>query len=325
MEKLHGKGECGCLVISLDFELMWGNIESWTVEGYGQTNIIHVRDVIDRMLAMFERYQVKATFATVGLIMQEQDGDLLPQILPSYHNSSLSPYGGYMENIGKGNIELYFAQGIIEKLKASPCVEIGTHTYCHYYCWEEGQTKDQFEADIQKAVEVATKHDIQLRSIVFPRNQVPLDYLGICKSHGIICYRGNALKFFNTPKSVFDQYKNRICRLADAYINIGGNTSYKIRYGKDGILNIPASRFLRPYSRRLAFMEGLRFRRIKKEMEYAARHDEVYHLWWHPHNFGANINENFAFLEKILATYQHLHKQYGMRSITMGEVCDELK
>jgi hypothetical protein len=97
--------------------------------------------------------------------------------------------------------------------------------------------------------------------------------------------------------------------------------SYPLEYKEAELMNIPASRFLRPYSRRLVFLEGLRFRRIKKEMEYAARHDEVYHLWWHPHNFGANINENFAFLERILKTYQELHERFGMRSMTMFELC----
>ncbi len=310
----------GSFVISLDFELMWGNIESWSVEGYGQTHISHVREVIDRLLALFEQYHVKATFATVGLIMQKQSDNLLPTVQPSYQNPTLSPYGNYMENIRNENADLYFAQDIIEKLKASPFVEIGTHTYCHYYCWENGQTKEQFDADMQKAVEVASKQGIQLKSIVFPRNQVPTDYLEVCKKYGIVCYRGNALKYYDTPKSVFDQYKNRICRLVDAYINIGGNTSYEFEEGTDGVQNIPASRFLRPYSRKLSFLEGLRFRRIRKEMEYAARHNEVYHLWWHPHNFGANMDENFAFLEKILKCHQRLHNQYGMESLTMRDV-----
>ena len=34
-----------------------------------------------------------------------------------------------------------------------------------------------------------------------------------------------AVKYFNKPQSKFEAYKNKICRLLDAYINIGGMSS----------------------------------------------------------------------------------------------------
>lgn len=312
--------EKGCLVISLDFELMWGNIESWTIEGYGKTHVKQVREVITRLLALFEKYQVKATFATVGFIMQQQNEVMIPNRTPSYTNQKLSPYGNYMKRISKENANLYFAPDIIEQLKHSSCVEIGTHTYCHYYCWEKGQSTDQFDADLSIACEVARKNGIDLKSIVFPRNQVSEDYLTICKEHGITSYRGNAKKYFNETKSIIECYKNKVCRFLDTYLNIGGNTSYKLNQESRIIQNIPASRFIRPYSHQFSFLERLRFRRIRKEMEYAARYGEVYHIWWHPHNFGADMKENLAFLEKILKTYQQLHEKYGMSSMTMKEL-----
>lgn len=60
-------------------------------------------------------------------------------------------------------------------------------------------------------------------------------------------------------------------------------------------------------------------------MTYAAKHGEMYHLWWHPHNFGANMNENFHFLEEVLQTYKTLHLQYGMVSMTMKEYAQSIK
>ena len=52
-------------------------------------------------------------------------------------------------------------------------------------------------------------------------------------------------------------------------------------------------------------------------MTYAAKRNETYHLWWHPHNFGANINENFKNLETIFKTYQKLNEIHNFQSITM--------
>lgn len=315
----------GVFVISLDFELMWGNIESWTVDGYGTTHVKQVRTVIERMLDLFEKYGVKATFATVGLIMQNAKSKaLLPEELPTYERSELSPYSrDYIANIKVEDEDLYFGQDIIEKLKKHACVEIATHTYGHYYCWEKGQSASQFEADIKKAVEVAKEHDITLKSIVFPRNQVSQDYLDICYIHGITVYRGNASKYFDEAKSTFESLKNRLCRLLDAYINVGGNTSFELKNtASNHMINLRASRMLRPYKKRLSLFEGLRLRRIKKEMEYAAQHHEAYHLWWHPHNFGDNMNENLDFLDKVLQHYAYCRDAYGMQVLTMGEVAD---
>lgn len=316
----------GCLVISLDYELMWGCCE-WSVpQEYGMSNIVNVPKVIDCMLDLFQRYDVKATFAIVGMIMHKDKKELLeniPQKLPSYENPRCSPYNNhYIENIQDEYIDMYFAPETVKKLNKYPNVEIATHTFCHYYCWEKGQTIEQFEDDLINAIKIANNVGIRFSSIVFPKNMVSDEYLRICKRHGINNYRGNALKFFNEPKSRFESIKNKACRLLDAYLNIGGYTSipYTQINKNSGVLNVAASRMLRSYSPKLSIFEGLRLSRIKKEMEYAARNGEIYHLWWHPHNFGANMAQNLIFLEKILKCYQSCSKCYGMLSCSMSEV-----
>ena len=60
-------------------------------------------------------------------------------------------------------------------------------------------------------------------------------------------------------------------------------------------------------------------------MTYAAKNNCTYHLWWHPHNFGINQDENFSFLEKILMHYKQLNKEYQFQSYTMSELAKSLK
>jgi hypothetical protein len=55
-------------------------------------------------------------------------------------------------------------------------------------------------------------------------------------------------------------------------------------------------------------------------MTYAAKSNKVYHLWWHPHNFGADMNANIEFLEKILSHFSQLQKTYRMQSLNMQEI-----
>jgi hypothetical protein len=55
------------------------------------------------------------------------------------------------------------------------------------------------------------------------------------------------------------------------------------------------------------------------EMTYAAKNNEIYHLWWHPHNFGVDTSENMKNLTSLLKHYQFLHSKYGFTSLTMQE------
>lgn len=320
----------GTFVISLDFELLWGGLDIWSPDNYGQSHVRQVPEVIERLVALFERYDVKATVATVGFLMLDAIDDLkrhLPTATPSYNNENLRPYNGFTERIKSEDKALYFAPDLVELLKKSPNVEIGTHTFCHYYCREPGQTLEQFDADMEMAKKVGEEKGIILGSIVFPRNQVSDEYLAICAKHGIKTYRGNAKKYFNHTNNRFRNLYNKVSRLLDAYVNWGGNTS--VHYSEINLntvpMNVPASRMLRPYMRKLRWLEGLRLRRIKNEMKYAAMHHELYHLWWHPHNYGADMDENFTFLEEVLKYYKGCHTDYGMESMTMKEFYYKLK
>lgn len=87
-------------------------------------------------------------------------------------------------------------------------------------------------------------------------------------------------------------------------------------------MNLRASRFLRPYSPKLSLLEPLKVARVKAGITHAARAGEVFHLWWHPHNFGADLEENLASLEKVL---QHAHALVGegyLSSVTMREASE---
>lgn len=321
----------GALVISLDFELMWGCHDWATVEGYGKRNVMHVRSVINRMLALFEKYDVHATFATVGLIFCKGKEEALknkPDILPSYINKNLGAYKeGYIENIRECNSALYFAPDIIEKLKNASNIEIGTHTFAHYFCAEEGQSLEEFKADLKQMSIISKNSGVKIESIVFPKNMVDEKYIQACECYDMKAYRGNAERFFSRSQSLFDKIKNRVCRLLDAYINVGGysSTAWTNINSSCGLINVQASRFLRPYNHKLRWVEHLKLKRIKNELIYAAQNGEMYHLWWHPHNFGSNIDENMNILESILLCYSECREKYNMKSFTMGECAEFIK
>jgi peptidoglycan/xylan/chitin deacetylase (PgdA/CDA1 family) len=318
----------GSFIISLDCELMWGVRDLVSKEQYGQ-HILGDHKAIPAMLDMFKHYKIKGTFAYVGFLFCEDKNELLdhmPQALPTYTNTNLSPYTDYIEKLvgNNQNDDPYnFGWSQIELIKTYPDQEIGTHTFSHYYCLEDGHSLAAFEADINMAVTIAKKKNIPINSIIFPRNQVNEDYLMVCKNAGIQVYRGTEISWiYNARSSKNESLVRRMVRLTDAYINLSGHHCYSPEnlIEPNGMVNIPSSRFLRPYTPLLKKLEALRLRRITRAMTHAAKNGLVYHLWWHPHNFGMNQQENLSFLQKILEHYQHLHQKYAFNSVTMSEL-----
>jgi len=320
----------GNLIISLDYELMWGVRDKRTIENYGDA-VVGGKKATHEMLKLFDKFEVRATFASVGFLFHKDKNQLLsssPEIKPTYNNINLSPYPNIKNHIGENEADdpYYFGNKLIEKIKNNPLHELATHTYCHYYCLEPGQNIEQFKADLKSALDVAKENGVKIRSIVFPRNQYSEAYLKICKEFGITSYRGNENHYiYNTGNGENQTPLRRALRLLDSYINITGYHCYSIEFIKQSFpCNIPSSRFLRPYQKKLSLLESLKIRRIKKAMTYAAKNNLIYHLWWHPHNFGRNTEKNIKMLESILDHYSYLNKNYGFDSVTMKQLSEEI-
>ena len=140
------------------------------------------------------------------------------------------------------------------------------------------------------------------------------------KANGIACYRGNPTSWIYKPRKFSAEVPFiRICRLLDTYFPISGYNTHRIIRETNGPVNIPAGHFFKPYDTRFAWLEKLKLRRIRNEMTKAAQRGEVYHLWWHPHNFGIHIRENMDNLTVLLEHYRKLNKQYGFVNQTMQE------
>ncbi len=320
----------GYLVISLDLELYWGMFDKVTLEEYG-AHILGERTAIPRMLEMFTTYGIHATWASVGMLMARNKHELLtllppPHLRPLYEDQTVSAYT-HIETGAIGNDEqsdpYHFGPSLIKLILATDHQEIGNHTFSHYYCID-GKINDTaiFARDLEAHREIARTYGINAESIIFPRNQANAESLQTCLQYGITSYRGNENHFLyrgreESKQSLFI----RGLRLLDHYINISGHHTYSLGDRKENEPhNIPSSRFLRPWSKALRMFEWLRLHRIKKSMTHAAKHGEVFHLWWHPHNFGINQTENFKNLNEILTHYKKLNERYGMKSASMQDI-----
>lgn|SRR5579871_5517652 len=314
----------GRFVISLDFELMWGVRDKRSIADYGR-NILGVRQAVPALLALFAEHNIACTWATVGMLFFSNKRQLLaglPEQRPHYTDPRLSPYETLSEIGDNEDTDPYwYGLSMIERIIDCPRQEIGTHTFSHFYCLEAGGETEVFRSDIEAACAAAARRGLDLTSIAFPRNQTTLAHLAVCRDFGLRAFRGNERIWFHRAGSDKDQtLMRRAFRLADSYVPLGG------AYDRDpvvieGLIDVTSSRFLRPARRGLS--ERLRLKRITSAMDTAARRKTVFHLWWHPHNFGVEIDRNLAFLRAILNHFHLLEDRYGMRSMTMAETANE--
>lgn len=314
----------GAFVISLDFELFWGVRDKRSIASYG-ANLLGVRQAIPGMLALFQRYGVHATFATVGLLACESRKaltELIPTQRPRYADPRLDPFLD-LDAVGQDERSdpYHFAPSLVRQIRDTEGMEVGCHTFAHYYCLEQGADPSSFRADLQAAQQAFATQGVQTRSLVFPRNQYAPDYLAVAAEMGIQAYRGNPdHPFYRTEAQSQESPFKRLGRLADAYLNVSGPNGMQPAAAPGLPLNVPASRFLRPHRPSQTLRAGWQVARIQLAMRRCAEQGLGYHLWWHPHNFGAGTEFQLAMLERVLQHYVQLRERFGMPSLTMLEV-----
>jgi len=312
-------------VISLDFELHWGVRHKTPADGPYRKNLLGAREAIPALLKLFDEFNISATWATVGFLFAHSKEELRhfwPSVKPRYRAASLFPYA---ESVGANEAAdpLHYAPTLIEKIKDAPRQEVATHTLSHYFCLAPGQHEEAFEADLQSALRVARKNDIQIQSIVFPKNQHNTAYDDVLRRNGITSYRGPANGWmYRASSGQEDHLGKRGARLMDAYSGLLGRRTVPWEQvsplPKEALSNVPGSLFLRPHSRMSP--HRLHLRRIEQSIEHAATSGEIFHLWWHPHNFGCHLEENLSSLESIFRTFARHRDCHGMRSLSMADV-----
>jgi peptidoglycan/xylan/chitin deacetylase (PgdA/CDA1 family) len=316
----------GALVLSLDFELAWGVRDRVGRGDPYVENLLGARRAVPQLLQLFEEREISATWATVGFLFASTRAELLafaPHIRPAYAAASLSPYE---DELGEGEESdpIHFAASLIERIQGTPRQEIATHTFSHFYCGERGQDEASFRADLDAALMIAARRGVELRSIVFPRNQHNPAYDDILLEKGLKAYRGNprsyGWRFADGEES--RSVTRRGMRLLDTYLGVDGpgTTHWNEVLQPSGLANVRASYPLRPYRPQLRSLDPLRLQRIANSIRHAAREREVFHLWWHPHNFGTHLEQNLQFLRQIFDQLDYCRRTHEMVSRTMAEV-----
>lgn len=305
----------GNFVISLDFELYWGVSDSKSLKDY-LDNLENVEKIIKKTLKIFSDYSIEATWAYVGFLNFESIDELrrfVSKIKKYNYTKGIKNNYDLLHFFSRKQSKYLFLPKIIDLINESKGQELGCHNFSHLFSNNEGISIKDFNTDIDLFIKRSNekKYD-KPKSYIFPRNEINEKHLGVLREKGFKTFRGTESSNIFKNNSLF----SRVTRVLDTVINLSGDNIYDLKFSKNGLLNIPSSRFLRPITK-YKLINKLRLYRIVNGMRKAAELGKVYHLWWHPHNFGNDVDGNIHNLSLILKEYEKLKINKGFKSMNM--------
>ena len=316
----------GAFVISLDFELYWGLRDVLPLDRALRRYLMAAREAIPRLLEILREREVRATWATVGFLFARDRDELLahvPTLLPTYADAGLSPYTD-IRSLGadEDRDPFHFAPSLIDQISSTPGQEIGSHTFSHFYALAEGQTEAQFAADLQAAAAIGRRFGDVVSSLVLPRNQWNPAYVPAMREAGVRSVRVNRPHWAYAPSArAYDPTPQRIFRLLDSALPLSGRLDTAWPADHQVPSRQTASAFHRVTDARFPLADGLSRHRLMRGVGEAAEHGRTFHIWCHPHNFGAHPR-TLDSLQRLLDDVDVLRRRQGLRSLTMSELLE---
>ena len=277
--------DAGACVISIDTELAWGMAHRRDGSA-ARHRFEDEREVVDRILELFARYEIPATWAIVGHLFLDRcecDGD-------RPHPELVTPRYAWLDEDWLAidpcsdleRAPFWYGRDIVDAIVSCPVPqEVASHGFTHVVVDDPACTPEVFASELRAAVRVAGERGLALRSFVYPRNaiaQIPL-----LAEHGFRCYRGGrpVPPFAGAPA-----WRRRALALVDTVRPLRGSAVLPARH-PSGVWNVPQTYLFAPVERggRLPPAVG---RRPIARLRQAARHRSLFHLWFHPYNVTAD-------------------------------------
>jgi len=185
----------GALCISIDVELAWGIWDKPSAD-YHDRCAEHEATIVRRLVELFETYQIGATWAIVGRLLERDDGAARSTV----HGD-----------------RIWYAPEVIEQIRrARVPQDIGSHSYGHVYFGET--PRDALRRDLAAARRVHDAHGLPFTSFVFPRNQVA--HLDLLREAGVRVFRSTDRGWHMTVRDRLGTGAGRLANLADKLLPI---------------------------------------------------------------------------------------------------------
>lgn len=295
-------------IISLDTESIWG------YHAYPLHKDIDMlirdntdgRDSINKLLKIFNKYNISATWAVVGHLFLErcEKKDGIPhKDMPRFRDDwySFDPCTNIEED------PLYYGKDIIEVILSNRVEhEIGCHSFSHVQFSK--CCREVADAEIRKSMKIAKQFGITLKSFVFPENMI--GHTDVLKKYGFKIYRGkNSGRYDSEQKLLFRKFNGVIDKLIALPIEP------KWMYG---IWEVPSSMlFCDPQIKSSVLPKA------KLGLYRAIKSKKVFHIFLHPQDI-IRYPSLICDLDKFLCIVSTKRDEGVLEVMTMGDYADYL-
>jgi peptidoglycan/xylan/chitin deacetylase (PgdA/CDA1 family) len=313
----------GVFTISLDLELIWGTRDYAGTEGFRKACVIEREVVIDRLLELFLKYDISATWCVVGHLFLDRceivDGRKHADVFPRNPAAALAGWFSNDPATDEASAPTFYGRSLIDKIRLCPVKqEIGSHSFAHMIFDERYCTREAADRDIAKCVAVAGEQRLTLRSFVYPRNRV--SHTDVLREYGFTSYRGVEPEWYERrylPRAV-----KRAAHLASVVFAVTPPVVVPMEHG--GVWNIAGSMiFLPMHGVRGYIPASRRSLRAMKGLDRAVEKRCIFHLWFHPTNMAVELEAMFGALEHILMHARELRDRQVLRVMTMQEIAQQ--
>jgi peptidoglycan/xylan/chitin deacetylase (PgdA/CDA1 family) len=279
----------GKLTISIDLELAWGFWDILTPDILRLSETME-RPICDKLLELFDRYHIPATWAVVAALLDRASAQGRP-----------------------GDEASWYAPEIVDRIRAAKAShEIGSHGGRHVYY--DRMSEPQAIEDLDFVKQVHRDHDLTLDSFVFPRNAV--GHLDLLARAGLRTFRGPDTGWVRlAPK--LGARAGKAITFADKILPLPPTPARAQRCG--GLVDIPGSMLLpgRDGARRF-ILPAVSRAKLAMGLDWARRSGATFHFWFHPCNFYYRAEEQFATLDWFLARAAEEASRGRIEICTMG-------
>ena len=318
---MKSSGPPGTFIFSLDLELSWGTAHHRGYQRW-EPQYARTRQVVRGLLDLFERYDVRATWAVVGHLFlsscQPEHGRKHPEVLrPSYRWFS----GDWFDGDPCTDVStdpFWYAPDIVEQIIACPVPqEVGSHGFSHAIVGDPGCSMECFASELEACQAVASPMGIRLKSFVFPRNAV--GHVEALAEREFTAFRGTTPEWYARLPGPLE----RVARMVQAFLPMAAPPA--VPHLEQGVWNIPASYFYlhRDGWGRLVPI-AVRVRKAVASLRRAARDGSAFHLWTHPFNIASDPQALLGGLDTILREAKSLRDAGQLVNHTMGSMADAL-
>lgn len=308
-------GAPGVFTISFDTELTWGSFDRPAFRDRFDS-FRGTRNVVERLCALFEEYEIPATWAVVAHLLADCAGvDRCGVVEPSEdttdHGDSWYEQTPCVTGVAR---DLWCAPDLIGTIRSCETPqEIALHGATHLVFGDHSRATA--ERELSTGVELLADAGIDAESFVYPRNRIA--HVDLLAEYGIKSYRGRDARWFER-RSLPDSVR-KAARFGEELV--GWTPPAVVPRETDRAVSVPGSQVFRPNGGGWQWTPaGTQAKRAIRGLNRAVETGSVFHLWCHPFNLTGDTEALLAAFERVLAHATQLRADGRLDVLPMQDV-----